>query len=67
MTRRTPDPERTSARVSPTAPDTHSASTNVWRLIETQPDFAEGMEQARREHDAGAFKPFRRKNPRQQS
>lgn len=53
-----------SSRVSPTAPDDHSRSTNVWRLLESKRDFLEGMAQARSEHERGEFKPFNRKNPR---
>jgi hypothetical protein len=53
-----------SGRVSPTAADTKSRSTNVWRLLESKSDFVEGMEQARQEHDRGEFRPFVRKTPR---
>jgi hypothetical protein len=50
--------------VSPTAPDTKSRSSNVWRLLESKSDFVEGMEQAHQEHERGEFRPFVRKTPR---
>lgn len=51
------------ARVSPTAPNTKSASTNIWRLLESDQSFVDGMEEARRERAQGLFGRFRGKRP----
>jgi hypothetical protein len=53
-----PDSERAAGRVSPTATEGQSRSTNVWRLLEGNPEFREGMAQAQGEHERGEFKPF---------
>lgn len=39
--------KKASGRVSPMAPASKSESTNVWRLLESKPDFRDGMERAR--------------------
>lgn len=51
-------------RVSPTAPESASPSTNVWRLLEANPEFREGMERARTDFESGRVAPFQHKVPR---
>ena len=57
---------QTGGRVSPTAPDTHSPSTAVWRLLEQNAEFRDGMERARQDFEAGRVAPFRHRAPRPQ-
>lgn len=64
MNRKPADAAAESARVSPMAPDTKSASTNVWRLLETMPDFNEGMDRARSDFESGRVAPFKHRVPR---
>lgn len=51
-------------RVSPTAPETSSASTMIWRLLETNEEFVRGMERAREDVAAGRIAPFVHRVPR---
>lgn len=46
-------------RVSPTAPESRSASANVWRMLESQPDFNERLERGKAQLAAGDAVPFR--------
>ena len=47
------------ARVSPTAPESKSASVNVWHMLEGQPGFNERMERGKAQLAAGDSVPFR--------
>ena len=60
MSPRRPTPNTTlvSGRVSPTAPDSRSASTNVWRLAEADPRFREGMARAAEDFENGRTVPL---------
>lgn len=58
------DPARDSGRVSPTAPADHSASNNVWRMLESTPGFHEGMAEAKASKVRGEAEPFHHKVPR---
>jgi hypothetical protein len=62
MTRRTPEPT-SHGRVSPTATADQSGSTNVWRMLEADKSFADGMKKAGDERAKGEFKPFTGKRP----
>ncbi len=42
-----------SGRVSPTAPESKSASSNVWRALERIPGFNQRLTRGRKELDAG--------------
>jgi len=54
MNRTKPESGRaTSGRVSPTAPESKSASSNVWRALERVPGFNERLNRGRKELDAG--------------
>jgi hypothetical protein len=44
---------RTSGRVSPTAPETKSASSMVWRGLESLPGFSDELRQAEADLNAG--------------
>lgn len=46
-------------RVSPTAPASKSLSHSVWKYLEAQPGFNEGMAEARRELASGQGTPFK--------
>ena len=49
----------TAGRVSPTAPESQSASVNVWRMLESQPGFNERLERGKAQLAAGESVPFR--------
>jgi hypothetical protein len=53
-----PDAAAVSARVSPTAPASKSASANVWAMLERLPGFAKRMATGRRQLAAGKSVPF---------
>ena len=46
-------------RVSPTAPESKSASVNVWRMLESQPGFNERLERGKAQLAGGESVPFR--------
>lgn len=48
-----------SRRVSPTAIENQSTSNNIWRMLESDPSFVVGMNEAAEEKQHGGFKPFR--------
>ncbi len=52
------------ARVSPTAPESKSASANVWGLLESAPGFATGMERARQDFAEGRVRPHQHRAPK---
>ena len=62
MSRRRPE-EASTGRVSPTATAEQSGSTNVWRMLEADTKFVEGMKRAGTERAKGEFKPFKGKRP----
>ena len=47
------------SRVSPTAPESKSASVNVWRMLESLPGFNERLERGKAQLAAGESVPFR--------
>lgn len=58
MTHKRPSAERAgSGRVSPTATSEQSPSTAVWRLLENDPRFVDGMDRAGAEFDSGQVVP----------
>jgi hypothetical protein len=60
------DEQQDVGRVSPTAPPSKSTSTNVWRLLESNTAFRDGMGQAADDFDKGRVGPTREflKRPR---
>lgn len=57
MTHRT-EPGDAPQRVSPTAPESKSASAIVWRGLESVPGFSDELRQARADLKAGKGTPF---------
>ncbi len=51
--KRPPQASDSLARVSPTAPESKSASANVWRLLESLPGFHARLERGKRQLDEG--------------
>lgn len=45
-------------RVSPTAPESKSASANVWGILERMPDFNERVRRGKAQLDRGERAPF---------
>jgi hypothetical protein len=39
----------------------------VWRLLESKPDFVDGMEQARKSFERGEAEPYKHRVPRPKS
>ena len=60
-----PAPAPGPSRVSQNAPESKSASANVWRMLEADDRFVQGMNEAVEQNLAGKFGPFRhaRKRP----
>ena len=52
-------PAAASGRVSPTAPESKSASVNVWRMLESQPEFDERLERGKAQLASGDAVLFR--------
>ena len=47
-----------SGRVSPTAPESKSASANVWGMLERMPGFSERVKRGKAQLDKGERIPF---------
>jgi hypothetical protein len=57
MSHTKPKAHAAAGRVSQTATADQSPSTAVWRLLENDPKFVEGMDRARADFDAGRTTP----------